>query len=89
MTNYKITQHAAIRFLERVFNIEAPTAEQIENVKVLLLKDIANISTQAYIKYIPIPSFDGFIAVKVENAITTILFKNKIQYIKSRKKLSY
>ena len=85
MTNYKITKHAAIRFLQRVFSIETPTAEQIENVKVLLLKDIANISTQAYIKYMPIPSFNGFVAVKVENAITTILFKDKVQYAKNSK----
>ena len=82
MKGYKITTHAAIRFLERVFKIETPTIEQRENARILLLKDIANISAQAYIQYIPIPSFPQFIAVKAENTITTILFKNKINYRK-------
>ena len=76
---YIITTHASIRFLERVFKIKTPTREQINNAKTLLSKDMANISSRAYIKYIPIPSFNEFVAVKVENVITTILFKNGVK----------
>lgn len=77
MIKYEITTHAAIRFLERVFLIKTPSKKQIENAKILILKDISNISTRNYVRYIPLPSISNFVAVKRgKNVITTILSKS-------------
>ena len=75
MTNYKITQHATIRFLQRVFKIKEPTTQEIQRAKILLEKDLKDVYINPLNFYLVLPSFSNFKAVVKNNTLVTILNK--------------
>ena len=70
----KVSNHAGVRFLERIMNLKQFTAEQIYNAMQFIEKDTSNIEYHNK-KRIIIPSFPQFVAIQIDNMIVTIIPK--------------
>ena len=70
----KVTQHAAERFLQRVFQWKKYSMEQVIRARKLLTRDISEIKTQR--SRVILPSFPNFVGIVKNNTLVTIVPKH-------------
>ena len=71
----KITQHAAVRFLQRVMDKKTYSKKELYFAYKFLEAETKNIVTKGYKDYFSLPSFNNYRAIVVENRLITILPK--------------
>ena len=69
----KVTQHAAERFLQRVFHISSYTKHEVKKAMKLISKDIADVHHRN--KNFILPSFPSYNCIVKENTLVTIIPK--------------
>lgn len=72
----KASQHAAVRFLERIMNLKSYTKDQINRAMVLLERDTSDIEFFNKQRII-LPSFPQFVAIQRDNMIITVIPKKQ------------
>ena len=65
-----ITRHACQRFMERVFNKDEPSIDELRRTSHLLSQEIG--ATMLTNGRYPLPSFDGFVFVVYDGSIVTV-----------------
>lgn len=70
----KASQHAAVRFLERIMNLKEYTSTQIDRAMQFLERDTENIEFFNKQRII-LPSFPQYVAIQRDNMIITIIPK--------------
>lgn len=71
----KVTLHAAERFLQRIFEKETYSREELFRAKALLEKEVSQIVVIGKKRMFSLPSFPQARAVFTDNAVVTILPK--------------
>lgn len=84
----KVTLHAAERFLQRVMHKVEFSFQDILNTKQFLETAMENVVVTSYRRNVVIPGFERYLGIYQENALITILPKDK-KYMARNKKTKY
>lgn len=84
----KVTLHAAERFLQRVMHKVEFSFQDVLNTKQFLETAMENVVVTSYRRNVVIPGFERYLGIYQENALITIIPKDK-KHMASKRKVKY